>query len=310
MNRNAGCLTKESASKLTERASMWADLIKKPKEVPVSFSFKENCGDEAAERIFKEDAIRTFKSEKRRSEMRAVLRALWGEIGDYHQGQGYVVSFLLLFLPKEEVAEICMNLYRQDRYMPRYWHAAPADFVRDARVFRKLMKKLHPEVETHVSSKVVPEAYASKWFVGLCVHVLPFAFLLDFLELFFQEGYPALFRFALALVEVLKCDILSASDVSKVLQALRLDAAVYPDPPSTKASSKKEEEGRGVEFPFRDIVERARSNEGVLKDVDLGSLRAEAVEEMAEEARKREERMKAMEDDDDDEIVFSDEEEN
>ena len=50
---------------------------------------------------------------------------------------------------------------------------------------------------------VVPEAYASKWFIGLCVHVLPFEALLAYVEAFLEEGFPFLFKFSLALVTAL-----------------------------------------------------------------------------------------------------------
>lgn len=33
-----------------------------------------------------------------------------------------------------------------------------------------------------------PETYCQKWFVGLCVHVLPFSALLDFFDAFFKGG--------------------------------------------------------------------------------------------------------------------------
>ena len=81
------------------------------------------------------------------------------------------------------------------------------------------------------SACVVPEAYASKWFIGLCVHVLPFEALFDFVEArpptrkpvpcycaamrgarrpilgmrtlqaFLTEGFVFLFKFSLALIE-------------------------------------------------------------------------------------------------------------
>ena len=78
---------------------------------------------------------------------------------------------------------------------------------------------------------LVPEAYASKWLIGLCVHVLPFDALLRFVEAFLEEGFVFLFKFALALVGALEPQLLACkpTDVNRLLELLRLDVCVYPD---------------------------------------------------------------------------------
>ena len=68
-----------------------------------------------------------------------------------------------------------LRISREPRYTPGYWRAAPEPYVRDAMVYARLVETRYPEVASLLSAAcVVPEAYASKWFIGLCVHVLPF----------------------------------------------------------------------------------------------------------------------------------------
>ena len=80
----------------------------------------------------------------------------------------------------------------------------PEAFVRDAMLFERLLSEREPSTATALrSAGVVPEAYAQKYFCGLCVHVLPFWALSIFLERFLEEGWRYLLKFALALVSTL-----------------------------------------------------------------------------------------------------------
>ena len=80
----------------------------------------------------------------------------------------------------------------------------PEGFVRDAMLFERLLSQREPSIAAALrSAGVVPEAYAQKYFCGLCVHVLPFWALSIFLERFLEEGWRYLLKFALALVSTL-----------------------------------------------------------------------------------------------------------
>eukprot|EP00916_Digyalum_oweni_P023915 GHVL01039600.1.p1 GENE.GHVL01039600.1~~GHVL01039600.1.p1 ORF type:complete len:312 (+),score=65.36 GHVL01039600.1:19-954(+) len=294
LNRNAGFITKESAPELLIRASAWVDLATDDNE---EIKMVEDCADEAVARIFEKDAERTFTDPSRRSDFIQSLQTVYDEIKDYHQGEGYVISFLSLFLRKEDVVRIALSLHRKDKYIPGYWKSAPTAFVRDARVYEKIIKKLCPKVAAHITARgIVPEAYASKWFVGLCVHVMPFTALCDFFEAFLSQGDMFLFKFALSLVRTNEEKILATKDVSLVLAILRLDVSQFPDNLETDD---------GENF-FKKLIEDAINID--IECIDIDTLRSEAVSDLADEARKREEREKEMDDISDDEIVFSDEE--
>ena len=188
--------------------------------------------DEAAERIFLRDAERTFADSGHRRRMMDLLARIWPESKDYHQGLGYICSLLILLFDDETILRILLRICREDKYTPGYWYAAPEAYVRDAMVYARLLGEREPEVAALLQQAcVVPEAYASKWFIGLCVHVLPFAALFRFVEAFLEHGHIFLFKFALALVSRVKERLLSfkPTDVNLILEVLRLDQCQYPD---------------------------------------------------------------------------------
>jgi hypothetical protein len=111
--------------------------------------------------------------------------------------------------PAWQTVRILTALTRRDKYTPGYWKAAPDAYVRDAKVrlpsvppihpflhtslpappshrrshldprfplqvYGRLLAEREPELAAHLAV-CVPESYASKWFNGLCLHVMPYA---------------------------------------------------------------------------------------------------------------------------------------
>lgn len=222
LRRNSKFITAEGLSdSLAERLDAWPGLCEGEEAVDLG-----DCTDEAALRIFLRDAERTFQDESHRTQMIELLKAVWPENRDYHQGLGYVSSLLMLFFDTPTTTRMLLRLTRDERYTPGYWRAAPEPYVRDAMVYSRLVEERHPEVAKLLSAAcVVPEAYASKWFIGLCVHVLPFEALLPFVEAFLTEGFLYLFKFALALVAAIKTRLLACkpTEVNIIFELLRLD---------------------------------------------------------------------------------------
>ncbi|OEH74185.1 TBC domain-containing protein [Cyclospora cayetanensis] len=246
-----------------------------------SQTLSPNCEDEAAKRIFALDAERTFKSPECRGKLVEVLSSLWPELGDYHQGLGFVVSFLLLVLPPTDVLRVCIGLHRE--YMPGYFKAAPVAYVRDARVFQKMLNKREPEVGAHLEDLACAEAYASKWFVGLNVHVLTFEALFVFLEGLLETGDRYLFQFAFALIANCKEELLNAKNAADVLEILRLDVARY--------TNKHKATGEDADGSFfMKIVKDAKGI--VVETEELEKLREEAMEDLRMEQERRKQRDK------------------
>ncbi|KAL8274238.1 hypothetical protein Esti_001827 [Eimeria stiedai] len=299
LNRNANFFRPEAADELLERAQRLLRLLdeRSGDNCIEPQILRPDCDDPAAQRIFKLDAERTFKSQQFRQQLIEVLASLWPELEDYHQGLGFVASFFLLVLPPTDALRVCVGLHRQ--YLQGYFKAAPVAYVRDARVLQKMMDQRVPEVGRHLKELTCAEAYSSKWFVGLNVHVLTFEALFEFMEALLEMGDSFLFQYALALVENCKEDLLASSNAADVLEILRLDAARY----SNKHRAKDDD--REGSF-FLKIVRDAKQIK--LDDLDVEKLREEALEDLRLEEERRKEREKELGLDSDDSIVFSDEE--
>ncbi|CDJ65719.1 TBC domain containing protein, related, partial [Eimeria necatrix] len=230
LNRNANFFCPESAAALQQRAAKLLLLLEERHGAAAVEPqlLQPDCEDEAAKRIFVLDAERTFKSPQFQQQLVAVLSSLWPEVGDYHQGLGFVASFLLLLLPAEAVLQLCVGLHRL--YLPGYFKAAPVAYVRDARVLQKLLQQQQPAVAARLAAFCCcPEAYCSKWFVGLNVHVLPFEALLLFFEQLLRCGAAFLFQFALALLQCCSKQLLAAASAAEALEILRLDPSKFPN---------------------------------------------------------------------------------
>ncbi|KAJ1621538.1 rab-GTPase-TBC domain-containing protein, partial [Pavlovales sp. CCMP2436] len=231
LRRNRGYL-KPSADGGSEdalaRVSRWEELCSAQGEEPLP----GGCTDAAALRIFERDAERTFMSMAHRISMIHALKQFWPENKDYHQGLGYVYSFLRLTVPADAALRLVLRLNRSERHMRGYWFAAPPAYVRDAMVYARLVTEHFPEVAQLLEKAgLAAEAYVSKWFVGLCLHVLPFRALFSFYEQFLTEGAIFLFKFSLSLVRHTSSALLACkhTDASGLFAILRLDPSLYPD---------------------------------------------------------------------------------
>ncbi|KAH7647385.1 TBC domain containing [Cryptosporidium bovis] len=265
----------------------------------IEIKLLDNTNDPEMNRIFKLDAERTFTDEENRMKMIKVLSTIYQEIKDYHQGLGFVVAFLLLQLKPEDTVRLALSLNRY--YLPGYFKTAPFNYVRDAKVFERLLLKRYPEVAKKIEDSACAEAFCSKWFVGLNVHVLPFPALCKFFEILLSKGNIFLFQFGLSIVDVCRVDILNAKDTSEVLEILRLDEKKYHDLMEHKEYESDVKPGSFFIY----IVENALNLE-VTED-EINELRQTVVAEMKLQEEKRKQKEAEL-NFDDDEIVFSDEE--
>ncbi|KAL7066274.1 TBC domain-containing protein [Cryptosporidium serpentis] len=331
LQRNAGYFSCDSdiTEKQLLNAEGWLDLALKPEnisnkilqssnnielrnyvefEIPLDreceIILKEQTDDPAINRIFKLDAERTFSDDKNRQKMIQVLSTIYTEIQDYHQGLGFVVAFLMLQLSPQDTVKLALALHRY--YLPGYFKTAPFNYVRDAKVFQKLLEEKYPELAAKISNAACTEAFCSKWFVGLNVHVLPFPALCKFFELLLIEGNIFLFKFALSIVKNCSQDIFEAKDASKILAILRLDNKLYDD----KKGKIKQDNSviKSSEYDgnfFIHLVEDAMDIS--VSEDDIEKFRKVVIEEMRIQEEKRKQ-IEALLDFDNDEIIFSDEE--
>jgi Rab-GTPase-TBC domain len=308
--RNFHFVKEETLSQIIQRVESWKDLISNYHDIELLDH--NQCNEEQFLRIFRKDAERTYvlkehdKDANDRTLLRhtshiKILQFAVAEIKDYHQGMGYIAAFLGLFLSEEDAAKIIIALHRSsEKYCNGYFAAVPTRFVSDARVVFEILRIEDPEMLKLLQSKgIFPEMFMSKWFIGLCLHVLPYEILFDFYEAFFQDGFEFLVKFALVYFHRFKELIMKCKSTSQLMTILRAEDenSDWKLPKSIKPED------------FKGIVEEAKSKK-LPEEVNLEKLREEEFIKMAqqvENARKRAAEM-AAEDSSDDEGNFTDDE--
>ena len=184
---------------------------------------------ENPDRILIADAARTFSHEDNRKQFVKLLFHLNTQFKDYAQGLGYVSSFFLLTMSEPQIIALLSQINSHERYIPGYWKHEAIKFATDAYVFLGFLRKFHPDVAAHLQAHTVdPATFCQKWFVGLCVHVLPLEYLFTFFEKFLVQGFPFLMKFGLALVKNMKKPLLEANNASALFAILRLDPKAVP----------------------------------------------------------------------------------
>ena len=312
IERNFKFLSPENQDSISSRVRGWIDLLDSSVGAMDIENLRETDVSEEHMRIFRRDAERTFvpkddktveiRTKARQDTHVENLRLIVAEVNDYHQGLGYIVAFLSLFLDPEEVVHIALFLHRSKRHSAGYFMGAPQRFVADAKVFYKILEKRNPSLHKHLNSKgVLPEMFVVKYFVGLCLHVLPFCALLEFYEHYLSQGNEYLFKFALSYLETFESELMAAKTTSDIMTILRAedDKADWKLPHHLLERHLKED-------IFSEIVNCAVS---IDLDCDLEALRQSegaAVAAAVEAAKKRDMELKEMYSDD--EITFSDEE--
>eukprot|EP00746_Dinoflagellata_sp_MGD_P003177 gnl/MRDRNA2_/MRDRNA2_106177_c0_seq1.p1 gnl/MRDRNA2_/MRDRNA2_106177_c0~~gnl/MRDRNA2_/MRDRNA2_106177_c0_seq1.p1 ORF type:complete len:384 (-),score=48.95 gnl/MRDRNA2_/MRDRNA2_106177_c0_seq1:77-1228(-) len=275
------------------------------------------CKDESFLKIIACDAERTFCPKEdvtankrtigRQAAICEALLLLHSEIQDYHQGLGYIVAFLHVFLRTSDVVRVALGLHRSRRHSMGYFRKESQSFVRDARVFHRLLRAEDCKTAAYLERLgVVPELYAGKWFIGLCVHVLPWIQLLDFWEGYFTYGTGFLLAFGLAYVSEFRSEICASKSTAAALTILRLEdpSADWRFPKTLEA---------GIDLRLQRVIHVAlrASSSGQPDTTSVAQMRLEEAVEVrsrVEQARMKLEMLIAEGDNDD--IVFSDEESN
>jgi len=303
--RNHGFVTEQNANLRIARAQSWLGLLGCE---PVDPKQAERVTEEKFLRILLKDAERTFVPKddpvvQQRTLVRqhihmTNLKIAIAEINDYHQGLGYISAFLALFLEPHEVGAILLHLHRSEKHSKGYFYAEPEAFVRDARVFQKLMAVYYPKVVANIEKwGAVPEMYTTKWFVGLGVHFLPYEFLFDYLELYFRFGTEWVWKFGLAYVDCFQKELTEAPGTSGLMTILRAE-----DPHANW--------NLPAECPvamFGDVMSKALTIN--LNGLGIPEMRKELGDKVKADCEKAKASMaKAAAEDSDDGICFSDEE--
>ncbi|KEG13871.1 putative GTPase activating protein [Trypanosoma grayi] len=225
LNLNKGFL-EENRDVLHKRLEVWA---KKAAffQKPVRY-VEIGDDDEETVRVIIKDADRTFFHPEHRKKFVAFLNAMHHEFKAYGQAMSYLAGLCLLVLNEEETAAVLR--FVSTTYIPGHWAAEAIGFASSAWVVESFMQRLFPDVAKHLEElKFWPDTYLQKILTGLCIHVLNFRELFEFLDLFMESGFKFLIKYCLAIVEHFRSDLLgikTVNDANAVYEIMRLDSKV------------------------------------------------------------------------------------
>lgn len=280
MNLENNYYSQISHAQIIEKTASWLQLLEKPEEMKY-----EDVGITPSNRIICHDAERVYLGSDRRKKLSMLLSCYEKKFNDYHQGLALTSGFLLLTLNGDDVATIISTLATDPKYIPQYWQAEAITAVSDAYVMLHFVEQKFPQVAKLLKDRsILPETYATKWFVALCVPVLPYAALYRFFELFLEEGRTFIIKFGISLFK--KCEgLLFEAKDHEILEILRLE--------SKKVSHQDK----------LDIVENAKDID--IEGHDLVALRKQMYEthlkKRIEDARNRHAELKKEEESEDSE---------
>ncbi|CAO1405884.1 unnamed protein product [Diamesa tonsa] len=139
----------------------------------------------------------------------------------YCQGLNYIAG-LILIVTKDEQCTFWLLKHFVENVAPDYHTRNMKGILRDIEVLTELVKMRYPEVNNKIDELGLPWAViATKWLVCLFAEVLPVETILRVWDVLFAEGYKIIFRVCLAIVEILKDDILKAEDISELAELFR-----------------------------------------------------------------------------------------
>jgi hypothetical protein len=312
--RNYRFVNPQTIEALTARVEALKDLLTDEETLAAvnAAKTKEPTTDESMLRIFRKDAERTYveKSDEvtqartleRQDRHVEILAKVGGVMNDYHQGMGYIASFLGLFQSVDQVVEIMLYLHFSPKHSSGYFSATPARFVADGRVLTDIIKTADEQLVSHISNHgILPEMYMSKWFIGLGLHVLPFEHLIEFYELYLSKGVSFLFAFGFAYLNKFRTLLIAAKSTASLMTILRAedDTADWKLPKSIDKAT------------LGEVVNEAVAGIDSWLPADLTALRQvelEKVNEQIRKAKQRDDELKKLYADDEDSENWSDDE--
>eukprot|EP00331_Platyophrya_macrostoma_P001517 CAMPEP_0176407154 /NCGR_PEP_ID=MMETSP0127-20121128/1262_1 /TAXON_ID=938130 /ORGANISM="Platyophrya macrostoma, Strain WH" /LENGTH=535 /DNA_ID=CAMNT_0017786345 /DNA_START=23 /DNA_END=1630 /DNA_ORIENTATION=- len=224
LNLDCGFLERHRCD-LADRVRKWLGPAEFYLSSPVQYVAMDDK-DEYYARVIIKDAVRTFFNDTHREKFHMFLYAMFFEFGNYGQAMSYLAGICLLVLNEQETAAILRKVSKA--YIPGHWAAEATGFATSAWVVEHFMQKHFPDVAEHFKKmKFWPDTYLQKIMSGLCVHVLRFEDLFDFLDQFMEGGFVYLLKFCLSMIEHFRAHLLkitAAEKINELFEIMRLDS--------------------------------------------------------------------------------------
>lgn len=156
------------------------------------------------------------------NKLRRILRAftvMRPDVG-YVQGMSYLGGFLLLENNEFQTFVLFHNLLIKSQILSFYKFRAD-EIIQRLKFFRQAFLREIPDLcEYFEEEKIDPRSYVYEWVMTLYTRALPIEVAKRIWDLYFIDGFPLLFKTALAILKIVKDKILY-SDISEVMNTLK-----------------------------------------------------------------------------------------
>jgi TBC1 domain family member 10 len=140
----------------------------------------------------------------------------------YCQGMAFVAGLLLTYMPEEDAFWMLVALLHGPRYgLAGMYSPGLPRFMEVMHIFSLLCAKRLPRLTAHFAENGVDHAmYASQWFITVFTYSFPFDLVTRIWDLFLFEGWTAVYRAALAVLQANEADLLRM-DFDELMPALK-----------------------------------------------------------------------------------------
>ncbi|XP_070491954.1 growth hormone-regulated TBC protein 1-A [Chironomus tepperi] len=140
----------------------------------------------------------------------------------YCQGLNYIAGLILIVCAGDEEATFWLLKHLVENVSPEYHTKTMKGLKRDIEVVTELIKIRLPTVNEKMNELGLPWiVIMTKWFICLFAEVLPIETSLRVWDAIFSEGYKIIFRTSLAIVLILKDDIMKVEDINELAELFR-----------------------------------------------------------------------------------------
>ncbi len=152
-----------------------------------------------------------------------VLRAysVYNPAVGYCQGMGYICALLLCYLNEEDAFWTMVSVMQKHQMEGLYREGLPKLQLYHI-VLEKLMRLYLPNIASHLfdNLSMLPSMFASKWLLTIFTYSFPLDVVVRVWDIFMSEGWTIVFKVSLALVNLLRDDIMRETNFENVLRML------------------------------------------------------------------------------------------
>jgi TBC1 domain family member 6 len=140
----------------------------------------------------------------------------------YCQGLNYIAGLLLIVMAGDEEASFWLLKHMIENVAPEYHTKTMKGLKRDIDAIAELIKLRLPIVNEKINELGLPWiVIMTKWLICLFAEVLPVETTLRLWDAIFSEGYKIIFRASLAIILILKDEIMKVDDINELAELFR-----------------------------------------------------------------------------------------